>query len=317
MRYTSPLRYPGGKAKLAEFVKSIFRANNLLDGSYAEPYAGGAAVALDLLFAEYAARVFINDIDDAVYAFWRSVLHSTDELCRLVRDTPVTPSQWEWQRRIYANAATESPLALGFAAFFLNRTNRSGIIDSGGMIGGHAQSGQWKLDARYNRTELTYRINRIARYRNRIHVSNLDAIDFLKLLQRMLPAKSLIYLDPPYYTTGRQRLYANDYNKEDHAKVADALVELPFHWMVSYDNVPKIRDLYSHYRSMTYMLQYTAAERQQGVEVMFFSPILAVPRYERPVFRNSVTRRAARLFPARDTLSTHRKRNARRLLTVT
>lgn len=139
MRYSSPLRYPGGKAKLAGFVKEIFRANDLLDGAYAEPYAGGASVALTLLFDEFASRIYINDIDRAVYAFWSAVLNSTEELCRLIRDTRPTPTEWLRQRRIYSNSATESPLALGFSAFFLNRTNRSGIIESAGMIGGRAQ----------------------------------------------------------------------------------------------------------------------------------------------------------------------------------
>ncbi len=276
MRYLSPLRYPGGKAQLANFLRLVFEANGLVGGAYAEPYAGGAGAALALLFSGHAASIHINDIDPAIHSFWFSVLNETENLCRLIQKTRVIPSEWERQRRIYANGGTETPLALGFAAFFLNRTNRSGIIDSGSMIGGRDQSGQWKLDARYNRQGLISRIELIARHRKQIHLSSLDAVDFLKHLTRTLPTRSLVYLDPPYFTNGR-RLYANYYERQDHAKLAELLSTLPFRWLVSYDNVPVIRRLYGRHWSMTYTMHYTAAERKQGIEAMFFSPGLAVP----------------------------------------
>jgi len=281
-RYHSPLRYPGGKARLAGFIKTVFRANRLLDGVYAEPYAGGAAVALALLFGEYASRIYINDLDPAVYAFWHSVLHDTEALCRLVDDTPATPREWQRQRAVYENGPGETTLRLGFSAFFLNRTNRSGIIGSGGMIGGKKQRGRWRLDARYNQRDLAERIARIARYRNRIHLSNFDAMDFLAHCATALPERALLYLDPPYYTKGRQRLYANHYAANDHAVVADVLPMLPFPWVVSYDDASEIRRLYKGYRSLTYTLPYTAAERQHGAEVMFFSDQLLIPAEHRP-----------------------------------
>lgn len=279
-RYLSPLRYPGGKARLVDFMKSIFQTNDLLGGTYSEVYAGGAAVGLALLFAEYAANICINDSDPAVYAFWLSTLENTEGLCRLIQDRPVTPTEWDRQRRIYVNATKESTLALGFATFFLNRTNRSGIIDSGGMIGGRDQAGSWRLNARYNRPELVNRIQRIGQYRDRIHVSNLDAADFLIWAGKSLRTNSLVYLDPPYYTKGR-RLYANYYEEKDHSTIAELLSSQPHHWVVSYDNVAPIRRLYHGYRSLTYKLWYTASDLQQGIEIMFFSPSLVVPRMTR------------------------------------
>ncbi len=282
VRYNSPLRYPGGKAKLADFIKAVFRANGLLDGLYVEPYAGGASVALTLLFEEHASSVYINDLDRAVFAFWHSVLNDTDQLCRLVRDVRVTPEQWARQRRVYRRNGTASLLELGFAAFFLNRTNRSGIIGSAGMIGGARQRSQWKVDARYNGRELAERIARVARYRDRIRVFNLDAVEFLQRCTQMLPPRSFAYLDPPYYVKGQQRLYANYYSDEDHATIARLLPSLPFPWVVSYDDAPQIRRLYRGHRSISYTLRYTAAERQRGSEVMFFADGLAVPRGTRP-----------------------------------
>jgi DNA adenine methylase len=275
VRYRSPLRYPGGKAAVADFVKALFRSNHLLDGVYAEPYAGGASVALALLFEEHSSMVYINDIDPAVYAFWYTALNEPEELCRRIRDTRVTPDEWRRQRHVLHTAA-ECRVDLAFAAFFLNRTNRSGIIASAGMIGGTSQAGEWKLNARYNAPELSSRVARIARYADRIRVSNLDALEFLSQVAPSLPSRTLVYLDPPYYVKGRRRLYANFYEPEDHAAIADLLSTARFRWLVSYDNVADIRTLYKGYRRMSYELRYTAAERQSGAEVMFFSPGLMV-----------------------------------------
>lgn len=277
MRYVSPLRYPGGKAKLADFVKAILEQNRLLDGHYVEPYAGGASVALSLLVDEYVSRVHINDLDPAVHAFWHSVLHDTDALCRLIRDKRVSAAEWRRQRAVQETPTTADALALGFSTFFLNRTNRSGIIASGGMIGGNDQSGKWKLDARYNKVALIRRIERIARYRDRISLHCSDALELLKKLIPTLPPKSLLYLDPPYYVKGQRRLYANFYEHADHARVAALVTRAPLPWIVSYDDVPPIRKLYRGFRVIRYHLSYSARDRYDGAEAMFVSAGLRVP----------------------------------------
>lgn len=281
MRYLSPLRYPGGKARLGGFLKAILRENRLIDGTYAEPYAGGASLALLLLCDEYVSSIYINDLDRAVYGFWSAVLNETDALCALVRRARATPTEWRRQRNVYERDDSAS-LERGFAAFFLNRTNRSGIIESAGMIGGSRQTGRWKIDARYNREELAQRITRVARYRERIRLTNLDAADFLIHVAEKLPRRTLVYLDPPYYVKGRRRLYANSYQPKDHAGIAELVRALPCHWIVSYDSARQIRALYPEFRRLTYSLQYTAATRQQGAEVMFFSPDLSIPASDRP-----------------------------------
>ncbi len=276
-RYFSPLRYPGGKSKLTGFVKAVFRANDLLDGTYVEPYAGGASLALSLLFDEYAGRIVINDYDPGVFAFWSSVLTETAALCRLIRNTPVTPAEWKKQRAVYQKGAAAGVLQLGFATFFLNRTNRSGIIASGGMIGGSRQTGTWKIDARYNASELVRRIQRIAEYSDRIRVSNLDALTFLRRTLPRLGKRSLVYLDPPYYVQGQQRLYANYYEPADHERIAEVMPHVQVPWIVSYDDRGQIRRLYEAYRSISYRLHYAASERHHGAEVMFFAHGLSIP----------------------------------------
>lgn len=272
----SPLRYPGGKAKLAPYVKSIILANDLSDGEYVEPFAGGAAVAMELLLQEYVARIRINDISRPVYAFWKSVLSHTDALCKRVRDTRLTVAAWDKQKAVLANPDEHDDLQLGFATFYLNRTNRSGILN-GGIIGGRDQTGAWKIDARYNAPELINRIQAIAKLRSRIRLTNQDALRFLKAGVTQWPKETLIYLDPPYYEKARD-LYYHFYDHADHANVAKFVTGIRRQrWIVSYDNTAPIRKLYADCEHITYTVGYSARNRSEGAEIMFFDDGLVVP----------------------------------------
>lgn len=281
LRYVSPLRYPGGKAKLTPLVGDLLSLNGLVGGTYVEPYAGGASVALALLLRGLVARVHINDIDESVHAFWESVLTRTGELCDRIRRCRVSPAEWRRQRDVLRSHHAQEPrdmVDLGFAAFYLNRTNRSGIIASGGMIGGVHQSGRWKMDARFNKADLIGRIERIAANAERISLHKEDALAFLTRLMPTLPKNSFVYLDPPYYVKGTQRLYANFYNHDDHARIARLMNRATVSWLVSYDDQPAIRTLYKNVRKAEHRLTYTARTRYEGKELLFFSRGLAIPR---------------------------------------
>jgi DNA adenine methylase len=237
---------------------------------------GGAAIALELLFHEYASRVHINDFSRPVFAFWNSILNHTDKFCRLVRDTPLTLTSRDAQKRIFMNQDEADNLSLGFATFFLNRTNRSGILN-GGIIGGRDQTGPWKIDARFNRDELIYRIQSIAKMKQRIRLTRMDALEFLEAGLPDWPAKTLIYLDPPYYLKGRD-LYYDFYQHEDHEKVARFVTTklVRQRWIVSYDNVQPIRELFKGSQRLAYGLGYSAQSAREGSEVIFFSDSLRV-----------------------------------------
>lgn len=271
----SPLRYPGGKGKLARFVSEVVRSNGLQDGLYVEPYAGGAAVALELLLTGVVRRVAINDLNRPIYAFWRAALKETASLIRLIRETEVTMAVRDQAKRIFMEEAGTN-LELAFATFFLNRTNRSGILN-GGPIGGVNQTGRWSLDARYNKEALINRIEKIARMEKYISLSSLDAVEYLRKEGPSWPKKTLVYLDPPYYQKGRD-LYYNFYQHDDHANVAFATHNLSnVNWIVSYDDVQPINDLYTTYNSLHYSINYSAREKSRGTEAMFFSPGLIIP----------------------------------------
>lgn len=279
----TPLRYPGGKGKLAAYVKAIIHANKLFDGEYVEPYAGGAAIALELLFQEYVAKIHINDLSQPVYSFWKAVLNDTEELCRLTRDTQLTVASWDRQKKVFSNPSDYSYVQLGFAAFFLNRTNRSGILNAG-IIGGRDQSGPWKIDARYNAKELIFRIESIAKMRRRIKLTRSDALALLRFGLPRWTSKTFVYLDPPYYERGRD-LYYDYYKPQDHTDLA-AFIQANMDdlaWIVSYDNVAPISALYNGFRHIVYNIGYSARISRVGKEVMFFSPRLAIPDLVGPI----------------------------------
>src|ERR1700722_10504273 len=185
-RLVSPLRYPGGKTALYELVAGILLLNGLERGSYVEPYAGGCGLALSLLFGGHVGDIYVNDLDRSVWSFWYCVLNRTEELIGLVNRTSIDVSEWQRQREIQQQTHVDS-LALGFSTFFLNRTSRSGVIKGAGVIGGLSQDGPYKIDCRFNREDLTRRIRRVAKYRGRIHLSNMDAIEFMRRVDRDLP----------------------------------------------------------------------------------------------------------------------------------
>lgn len=277
-RFVSPLRYPGGKLKVVNYIKRLMEENDLCGGTYIEPYAGGANVALSLLLSKHAKRIKINDIDRSIYAFWYSVLNETESLCRMIQDTDVTMETWERQHEVQKNKKEADLLELGFSTFFLNRTNRSGILN-GGVIGGKAQLGKYKIDARYNKKDLIERIKIIATHRSRIELTSMDAVALIKRYKRPPAEKTLCYLDPPYYVKGKD-LYLNYYNDNDHRKIAEAIMKYKGKWIISYDAVEFIKKLYEGYKQTEYYLSYSAGNPSKGRELMVFSDGLILPKIE-------------------------------------
>lgn len=277
-KFVSPLRYPGGKLKVVNYIKRLMEENDLCGGTYIEPYAGGANVALSLLLSKHAKRIKINDIDRSIYAFWYSVLNETESLCRMIQDTDVTMETWERQHEVQKNKKEADLLELGFSTFFLNRTNRSGILN-GGVIGGKAQLGKYKIDARYNKKDLIERIKIIATHRSRIELTSMDAVALIKRYKRPPAEKTLCYLDPPYYVKGKD-LYLNYYNDNDHRKIAEAIMKYKGKWIISYDAVEFIKKLYEGYKQTEYYLSYSAGNPSKGRELMVFSDGLILPKIE-------------------------------------
>ena len=280
--FHSPLRYPGGKNKLAKFLSRICEMNNI-DGHYVEPYSGGASVALHLLLEKKVSRITINDFDRSIYAFWYSVLNYTEKFCDLIENTKIDTENWSKAKEVQKNKEEAPLLELGFSTFFLNRTNRSGIIKAG-AIGGVLQNGTYKMDCRFNKKDLIGRIKAIAKQKKNITLYNLDAADLIKKIQiESKNSQTIFYFDPPYYLKG-QSLYINAYKHEDHQKISDLIRDIKnVRWIVSYDNVPEIKTMYEGFRKKEYSFLHTAYKSREGKEVLFFSDNLALPKIINPL----------------------------------
>ena len=273
----TPLRYPGGKARFAPLIAGVIAENNLTGGHYLEPYAGGAGIALSLLVEGVVEHIHINDADPAIADFWRAATQQSDQLMAMVASEPIDMDAWHHWRSVMLGSVPGSDLERGFATLFMNRTNRSGIL-KGGVIGGKAQTGDYKINARFMREELCSRLDRIGAHADGIHVYEEDAKQLLLRCHQFLPAKSLVYLDPPYYVKGAG-LYRNFYKHEDHVRIAKLLGSDRFRrpWVVSYDNADEIKEMYAYATPYAYGLNYTAQRRYTGSEVMFFSKRISAP----------------------------------------
>jgi DNA adenine methylase len=268
-KFYSPLRYPGGKNKLSAFIANICIENGI-NGHYVEPYSGGASVGLFLLLEGFVNKITINDKDRAIYAFWHSVLKRTDELCNRIRNTEITVDEWKKQKEIQ-NKKNANLLDLGFSTFFLNRTNRSGIINAG-VIGGIEQKGNYAIDCRFNKEDLIGRIKKIAARKKDIRLYQKDALELIEIIQQEAKDTNVIfYFDPPYYYKASS-LYMNHYKDENHKLVSEKIKSIRnIRWIVSYDNVAEIRKLYSDCERKEYSFKHTAHSTRVGQEILFFS----------------------------------------------
>ena len=269
--YITPLRYPGGKGRLIKFMEQVIVTNSLEGGVYMEPFAGGASVALKLLYNKKVSKIYINDYDPAIYSFWKAVCEETDRFIEKIKDTPVNITEWKKQKKIYkSNSKQEYSFDLGFAAIYMNRCNFSGVL-KGGPIGGITQKGNYKIDARFNKDDLIKRIEKIAEMKNNIYITNEDALDFIKQYVKTQQEKTLVYLDPPYYNKGAW-LYCNFYKHDDHLNLSKAIKGIQDqYWVLSYDNCSEIQSMYSHQLNNKFKLGYSAHQNtKSGQEFIFW-----------------------------------------------
>ncbi|MDO5296396.1 MAG: DNA adenine methylase [bacterium] len=275
--FYSPLRYPGGKGKLESFMEFMIRKTNHVGGTYIEPFAGGAAIAMGLLENGLVNDVVINDLDKGIYSFWRAALTETDRFIEEIMNTPLTMDEWKRQRDICCNDNNKYSFELGFATFYMNRTNRSGII-KGGVIGGKEQQGPWKLDARFNREALSERIRAIAKRRNHIHLYNKDIESFIEHYIPKYANNSLVYFDPPYFNKGKQ-LYLNFFNYEDHVRIEKMIrKQVDCDWVITYDDAPEIAHIYDGYSLKKYDLNYSVSEKRKACEIIIFKNKAMIPK---------------------------------------
>lgn len=274
--FYSPLRYPGGKGKLTPLIELLIDKYGHRGGIYIEPFAGGAGVAIELLENGVVSEIVINDLDKGIYSFWRAILEETDRFLEQVRRVPITIDEWKKQRSICFGKNKKYSFELGFATFYMNRTNRSGII-KGGAIGGMEQSGVWKLDARFNREDLISRIKKIAENKSKIHLYNKDIKSFLKNYVPKYEENTFIYFDPPYFKKGKQ-LYLNFFNYNDHIRIEKLIGDIVnCDWIITYDDEPEIEKIYEKYCIKKIELNYSVSKKRKAKELIIFESSSGVP----------------------------------------
>jgi len=261
---------------LTGYIADLIKLNDLRGAPYVEPFCGGAGIGLSLLANGHISHLHLNDYDRAIYAFWHSAFYENKKLCKKIKDTKINLQNWSKQKDILLNKSTANILDLGFATFFLNRTNRSGIL-AGGIIGGKEQKGTWKIDARFNKQALLQRIELIGLLSQKITITNCDIEDYITTELPTLPKSSLVYFDPPYFHKGSS-LYMNAFQKNDHVLLGKNIQELVNqNWIVSYDNTPEIVEIYKKCDQHRFSLSYSAQTHYNGSEVMVFKDGLKKP----------------------------------------
>ena len=278
MRHASPLRYPGGKAAMTSVLRQIRHLNGLGGSPTVEPYAGGAGASLTLLYLEETDSVHINDGDPAIHDFWWAAVHRSGAFVQKLIQTPVCVEEWRRQRVIFRSGKRVSRLARGFAAFYLNRCNRSGIIRSGSVIGGLEQTGKWKLDARFNKSSLRQRFEKLEEHKSRIEVSGIDGIE---LIESLAHNPVFLFVDPPYFQKGRT-LYMNSLDHDYHTQLAGTLRSMSrAAWVLTYDDCAEIRSMYERWANVRpFSLRYSASSSREGSELLITPRWMEVPELQ-------------------------------------
>jgi len=276
VKTASPLRYPGGKSAMSGLLAGIRKLNQFGDRAIAEPFAGGAGASLSLLYLEESPQIHINDVDPAIFDFWWTLVHRPKAFLNLLASKRASISEWRRQRDIYRDSKRMSKLRRGFAAFYLNRCNRSGIIMNGGPIGGISQEGKWKISARFNKVELNRRCEKIAEYRSRISVSCKDGLQFIESLS---PDSTFFFIDPPYFEKG-PTLYLNALDRTYHSGLAEKLHSMSDKsWVLTYDDCPDVRRLYRGWAAIRpFNLRYSASRRRAGNEILITPKWMRLPK---------------------------------------
>ena len=268
MNQCSPLRYPGAKQWIVPYVEQVIRENGFVGRTIIEPYAGSGIVSLSMLENHVCQNAIMIDKDPLVYAFWRCVFERPHELIECIQNTPIDMNSW-YQYSAYRDVVgiyEEDLLDVGMAGLFLNRTCYSGILKAG-PIGGHGQESAYTVDCRFQKENIISWIRRLSLLGERVQMVCTNAINYLRELQD--GGQSFLYLDPPYYEKGKS-LYRYWYKDDDHEELAEYLHDCQNPWLLSYDDHPRIREMYCDDRVFRRDLRvgYTVGTKRTAPEIL-------------------------------------------------
>lgn len=226
---------------------------------YYEPFFGSGSIGFKVLEElDTDRRVSISDIDPGIVSLWKAVHESPDELCSRIKSfTPNVDDFYSFQE----TDGTDKSLTVenGFKKLALHQMSYSGLgAKAGGPIGGREQRGAYKIDCRYNVPTLTKNIGKLHTLMSRFKDLTIECKPVFSSLESIQRANSIVYLDPPYYVQGGA-LYANNMNVFEHQELAKRLNAAEYEWVLSYDDVEPIRQLYSWAKVTNLEAIYTLA----------------------------------------------------------
>ena len=256
----SPLRYPGSKRKLCNYLGRVLTHNDLRPQILVEPFVGGGSVFLNFLSINEGSEAIIADKDELVYSFWKVLFTEPSHLINFVKKVKVNLENFEKYKYISSHTHEFNRKKLAETCLFLNRTSFSGILDdSAGPIGGREQKSLYKIDCRFGRENLIKKIKRISIFKNRVTVLSYSWEDTLKYVSgkdKYRNVSLLFYFDPPFYEKA-DKLYRHHFDSASHKNLRDKLMKLKQSWILSYDRAKEIQHLYSTFGRINVSMPYS------------------------------------------------------------
>jgi len=122
----SPLRYPGSKNSLVNYIIDALMINSFKPSVYVEPFVGGGSIAINLLANELVDQVVLIDRDPWITGFWKDVFFDTDWIIEQIQNIEVNIENWN----LYKNSKPRTIREQAITCLFLNRTSFSGILEN-------------------------------------------------------------------------------------------------------------------------------------------------------------------------------------------
>jgi DNA adenine methylase len=247
-------RYPGGKSKLKNQI--VARLNEMRNGSrqieFREPFFGGGSIGS--IFLEKnpnLKKIWINDFDLGIASIWTTIINNPAMLKSKVQEfVPSISAFDDFKTELLTTPlllTSEEIAEFGFKKLAIHQISYSGLgTKSGGPLGGRDQKSQYKIDCRWSPKYICKKIDLLHERFSKISFirqKSCTNLDFSELIQDER-TQGLIYLDPPYFIKGND-LYQHGFSVKDHERLANSLKETGHRWLLSYDDCPEIRDLYS------------------------------------------------------------------------
>jgi DNA adenine methylase len=246
----SPLRYPGGKSKAIKHILPLIPTEF---SEYREPFIGGGSVLLAVkqqfndLFSSLN-RFTISDLNHDLICFWTSVRDEVDVLCDAIEGYR---DQFKGKGRDlynhFSDLQPETDFQKAVRFFIMNRITFSGVMDAGGYS-------QQAFDKRFTMSSIK-RVREAARMLMDVEIIHSDYAPVLQAAGKDV----FIFLDPPYYSATESKLYGKRgylHTSFDHQRFADAMRHCQHRWLITYDDSPYIRELFSFARIIEWELQY-------------------------------------------------------------